>query len=374
MSMNKPGETGQSGPGFANALQTCLVAGVVLFDPDHDVATVTPEAGKILGSSPDEPSQWPLDKLPAGLVEIAREAVASGKPSASRQIEVRSNNQTRTVFVSAVPLRSASADSTVVLTLHAIDSSCQFQQQIRQLDRLANAGTLAAGMAHEIKNALVAGRTFLDLLLEKNTDSDLVQVVRRETARIDAIVSRMLRFSGTTAGAMTPLHVHEVLDHVLRLVQPQLDQKSIQMERSFNSNPDSARGDEYELQQAFVNLLLNALEAMSPKGKLTIVTENLSNAPGGQHYLRVVIRDTGTGILPEHLNHVFEPFFTTKDYGTGLGLATTRRIVQEHGGTISVESRPGEGTTFAILLPLLVENRGRQLGGFGTSILGKKPG
>jgi hypothetical protein len=121
-------------------------------------------------------------------------------------------------------------------------------------------------------------------------------------------------------------------------------------------------------------LLLNALEAMSPKGKLTVATENLSNAPGGQHYLRVVIQDTGTGILPEHLNHVFEPFFTTKDYGTGLGLATTRRIVQEHGGTISVESRPGEGTTFAILLPLLVENRGRQLGGFGTSILGKKPG
>jgi nitrogen-specific signal transduction histidine kinase len=373
--MNEPGETGQrqSGPGFANALQACLVAGVVLVDGESGVATVTPEAGRILGLAADEASELPVEALPASLASIAREALASGKPSASRQIEIRSEKQGGSVFVSAVPLHSGSTNSTVVLTLHTLNSTSQFQQQIRQLDRLANAGTLAAGMAHEIKNALVAGRTFLDLLLEKNTDSDLVQVVRRETARIDAIVSRMLRFSGSTATVLAPLHVHEVIEHALRLVQPQLNQKSILMERSFRSSPDLARGDEYELQQAFVNLLLNALEAMSQNGKLTIGTENLSEGAGEPGRLRVMIQDSGAGILPEHMNHLFEPFFTTKDYGTGLGLATTRRIIQEHGGSISVESRTGQGTTFAILLPLLVENGGRQLGGFATAMLGKRP-
>jgi signal transduction histidine kinase len=372
--MNEPGETGQkqSGPGFANALQACLIAGAVLVDGENNLATVTPEAGKILGFPADQSAELPIEALPTELVRIAREAMTSGKPSASHPIEVASEFQNDSVLVNAVPLRSGSKISLVVLTLHALSSNCQFQQQIRQLDRLANAGTLAAGMAHEIKNALVAGRTFLDLLLEKNADSDLVQVVRRETARIDSIVSRMLRFSATTASVLTPLHVHEVLEHALRLVQPQLNQNSIQMERSFKSSSDLVRGDEYELQQAFVNLLLNALEAMSPNGKLTVGTENLLDGLKGQRHLRVVIHDTGTGILPEHLNHLFEPFFTTKDYGTGLGLATTRRIVQGHGGTIAVESRPGLGTTFAILLPLVVDNSGTQLGGFSTAMLGKK--
>ena len=373
MAMNEPGESGQkqSGPGFVNALQACLVSGVVLVDGQSNRATVTPEAGKLIGLPADSAAEMPLEALPAGLAGIAREALASGKPSASRQIEVGAEHPRRSVFVSAMPLGSGSKNAAVVLTLHALSTSCQFQQQIRQLDRLANAGTLAAGMAHEIKNALVAGRTFLDLLLEKNTDSDLVQVVRRETARIDAIVSRMLRFSGTTAAELAPLHVHEVLDHALRLVQPQLTQGGIQMERSFKSNPDLALGDEYELQQAFVNLLLNALEAMPQNGKVTIGTENLLEGPGGHGCVRVVFLDTGTGILPEHMNHLFEPFFTTKDYGTGLGLATTRRIIQDHGGSISVESRPGQGTTFAILLPLLVEDSGRPLGGFAA--LSTKP-
>jgi signal transduction histidine kinase len=158
------------------------------------------------------------------------------------------------------------------------------------------------------------------------------------------------------------------------LVQPQLASKSILLERSLQANPDGAKGDEYELQQAFVNLLLNALEAMTEKGKLTVTTSALPEGISGLRRLQVVIQDTGEGILPEHMSHLFEPFFTTKAAGTGLGLAITRRIIQEHGGSISVESRPGQGTTFTVLLPLLVERTGAQLGGFATTMLGRKPG
>jgi signal transduction histidine kinase len=168
--------------------------------------------------------------------------------------------------------------------------------------------------------------------------------------------------------------LHEVLEHALRLVQPQLSNKSISLEQGFRAETDVTRGDEYELQQAFVNLFLNALEAMSPNGKLTVTTESMAESAGGARRLRVLICDTGTGILPEHMIRLFEPFFTTKDLGTGLGLATTRRIVQEHEGSISVESRPGQGTTFAILLPLVPESAGKQLGGFATAMLGRKPG
>lgn len=376
--MNEPGETGQvqSGPGFENALRACLVTGVVLVYGDNDLATVTPEACQVLGLPHKQTSEVPLESLPADLVAIARETLASGRPTATQQITVASQQENVKAFVNAVPLQPASgkSGSGVVLTVHGLSSTNPFQRQIRRLDRLANAGTLAAGMAHEIKNALVAGRTFLDLLLEKNSDSDLVQVVRRETARIDAIVSRMLRFSGSTGSSLRPLHLHEVLEHALRLVQPQLTDKSISLEQSFRAEPDVTRGDEYELQQAFVNLFLNALEAMSAEGKLTVATETITEAAGSSRRLRVLIRDTGAGILPEHMSHLFEPFFTTKDSGTGLGLATTRRIVQEHEGAISVESRPGQGTTFAILLPLVPETAGKQLGGFATAMLGRKPG
>jgi two-component system sensor histidine kinase AtoS len=327
-----------------------LLSGVILFDGQRELATLTQEACQILGLTPDQGQEVPAVVLPAGVVNLAHEVLASGKPSSARQIPIPSKPGGGFANVSALPLKEGS--SAAVLTLFSIDLNCQFLQQIRQLDRLANTGTLAASMAHEIKNALVAGRTFLDLLLEKNTDAELVQIVRRETGRIDAIVSRMLRFASTTPASVRTLHLHEVLDHALRLVQPQVDSKSISLERAFRAGLDSTKGDEYELQQAFVNLLLNALEAMSEKARLTIATDTPATKPNKLEWLRVLVEDTGAGILPEHMERLFEPFFTTKDSGTGLGLAITRRIIEDHGGSISVASTPGQGTTFTILLPV----------------------
>ena len=130
-------------------------------------------------------------------------------------------------------------------------------------------------MAHEIKNALVAGKTFVDLLLEKHQDAELVEVVRREMGRIDAIVSRMRRFAGPARPAFREVRLHEVLDHSLRLVQPQLEGKLVSVNRSFQASPDLLHGDDYQLQQAFVNLFLNALEAMGPNGTLSVATDIL---------------------------------------------------------------------------------------------------
>jgi two-component system sensor histidine kinase AtoS len=372
--MNESGDTGQklSGLGFENALRTCLLSGVILVESKAGIATVNQEARQILGLAADQTSEMPIDALPEAIRDVAHKVLMSGKPSSARQIAIPTNPGAGFAHVAALPLRSISANPCVVLTLLSINSTTPFLQQIRQLDRLANTGTLAAGMAHEIKNALVAGRTFLDLLLEKNSDAELVQIVRRETGRIDAIVSQMLRFSSTTAVSLKPVRLHEVLDHALRLVQPQVDRKSISLERVFESNADTITGDEYELQQAFVNLVLNALEAMSERARLTIRTGVSSTRSEGPRKLKVVVQDTGAGILPEHMERLFEPFFTTKDSGTGLGLAITRRIIEEHGGSISVASAHGEGTTFTVLLPLLPESDRSQLGGSASAMLGKQ--
>jgi len=229
----------------------------------------------------------------------------------------------------------------------------RLDERLMQLDRLATLGTLAASMAHEIRNALVPGKTLVGLLLEKHPDAELAGMVRRELGRIDAIVTRMLKFSGSARLAFGEVHVHEVLEHSLRLVQPQLEGKYISLSRSFLAAPDLVRGDEYQLQQAFVNLFVNALEATGYKGTLSVTTETVSRGVGDPAQLRVTIKDNGTGIPPEVMGRLFEPFFTAKPHGTGLGLPITRRIVLEHHGDISVESQPGQGATFYVFLPTL---------------------
>jgi two-component system, NtrC family, sensor kinase len=226
---------------------------------------------------------------------------------------------------------------------------------LRRLDRLATIGTLSASMAHEIKNALVAGKTFIDLLLEKNPDAELAGIVRREMARIESIVNQMLKFAGPERPAFVLVRLHEVIEHSLRLVQSQLEDKSIATTRAFQAASDAVSGDDFQLQQTFVNLLLNALDAMSPNGGLTVETRTMASGAGLPQIL-VAIKDTGAGIAPEHLGKVFEPFFTTKPEGTGLGLAISRHIIQEHGGAIEAESQPGRGTVFRIVLPTLASN------------------
>ncbi|HSY74097.1 MAG TPA: ATP-binding protein [Dongiaceae bacterium] len=224
------------------------------------------------------------------------------------------------------------------------------QQNLQRLDQLAGLGLLSAGMAHEIKNGLTAIQTFIELLLQKGEDRELAEVVGRELKRIDSLVSQMLRFAAPGRNAFASVNVHILLDHSLLLVEHQISGKLISLKRDFKAAPDTVRGDEYQLQQAFMNLLFNAIEAMGMSGELTVTTEIASDANGARQ-LQIKVQDTGVGISPENLGRLFEPFFTTKKNGTGLGLAISQRIVNEHGGQISAQSESNKGSTFSILLP-----------------------
>ncbi len=227
------------------------------------------------------------------------------------------------------------------------------EESLVRLNRLSSLGLLSAGAAHEIKNALVAGKAFIDVLLEKHQDSDLAEIVRRELSRIDAIVSQILHYASPAPKASGPVDVHEVLDHSLRLIQPQVDGKVIAVRQELRSGQKTVNGDEFQLQQAFVNLLLNGIQAIGSDGILTVETNTLmEDELGPEPCLEVKISDTGMGIPADHQARLFEPFFTTKAKGTGLGLAITRQIIQEHGGSIAVRSELGEGAQFIILLPL----------------------
>lgn len=220
---------------------------------------------------------------------------------------------------------------------------------LQRLDRLANLGTLSAGIAHEIKNGLVPIRTFIQLMLEKSEDRELAVSVERELKRIDSMVSQMLRFAAPKPAVFAQVRVQEVLDTSLRLLQHQIDDKMISVKRDYQAAPGVVDGDEAQLQQVVMNLLLNAVEAMTVNGVLTVST----NLSGGQRdgSLEIHVKDTGVGIPKENLDRIFEPFFTTKRNGTGLGLAISQRVVSEHHGRIEAQSETGKGATFIISLP-----------------------
>ena len=325
----------------------CLKPALVLVD-GRGKTTWTTEARQMLGLNGAASDR---DSLPAPLLALAREAIQSPNGVPSRRLEYSAEGAALDLNVSALTVRGPDGKS-AILVLNDLTPLHGIEHLLLQADRLANIGTLSASMAHEVRNALVACRTFVDLLLEKHQDAELADLVRREMLRIDDMVTRMLRHAATAPANVGPLHVHAVLENALRLLEPQFAEKGLAVERLLEATTDSLDGDENQLQQAFMNLLLNACEASPNSGKLTIQTSAMTGPGTMTSGICVTIADNGEGITKENLSHLFQPFFTTKPDGTGLGLAVTQRIVKEHGGTITVDSRVGEGTSFRLCLPI----------------------
>jgi two-component system sensor histidine kinase HydH len=334
----------------ASLLQECFACGVLVVGARGRIVACTPEAASHLHTKAARLRNAPASSLPAPLPELIRNAARSGQAVTNLEILPKTSRRAATPLrVSILPVKTR-AQSQVVVVLNNLTSAPVFEQNMRRLDRLASLGTLSASMAHEIKNGMVAIKTFVDLLLEKGHDTELTEVVNRELQRINAMVTQMLRFAVPKGAAFNTVHVHELLDHSLRLLHHQIAGKLISLQRRYEAQSDTVRGDDVQLQQAFMNLLLNALEAMGSNGVLTVATE-ITEGENGARLMRIHIQDTGVGIKPENLGRLFEPFFTTKKNGTGLGLAISQRIAHEHHGVIQVQSSLNAGTTFSLSLP-----------------------
>lgn len=351
-------ETGQQGFTFASMLEKSMSCGLLVFDPGGNVISITPEAERVLQLVAGTASASDISAMPAPIKAVVHEVQSTRRPISDHQVALESPIGVIDLMITALPFAPAPDSVSVILVLKDAAGTPRLDPSLTRLDRLASVGTLSASMAHEIKNALVAIKAFVDLLIEKNADSDLASVVRREIGRVDSIVSHMLQFSAPSPPSFSAIEIHKILDHSLRLVQHRVGQKQIAFKKEFNASTDTCRGNDHQIEQAFVNLLFNAVDAISAEGTLTLSTDlvgaeipALREGAHGHSLLRVRITDTGTGISPEHMNRIFEPFFTTKQNGTGLGLAVTRRIISEHRGSMHVESLTGKGTTFVVLLP-----------------------
>jgi signal transduction histidine kinase len=342
---------------FAHLMRDDMACATLIFDAHQRLVTQSSEASWLLGSSVPFKSGARADSFPGPVRDLLRQVAGSGTSASDTETFQRNDGPPRPLRFTALPLPSPNGETFMVILIQDLSLARRFEEDIRQLNRLASVGTLAAEMAHEVRNALVAVKTFVDLLLEQQPEAELADTVRREMKRIDSIVAQVLKYSRPSTHDFHETSLHTLLERSLRLVKGRCDGRNITVVTRLAASPDLVKGNEHHLEQAMLNLLLNATEAMTEDGTLTVETDLVAEststprAHADQRQLRIVIRDTGTGINSEQMARLFEPFYTTKPNGTGLGLAITRRIIHEHRGLISAESEPGSGTAFQILLP-----------------------
>jgi two-component system NtrC family sensor kinase len=234
---------------------------------------------------------------------------------------------------------------------------------IRRADRLASLGTLTAGLAHEIRNPLVAIKTLTQLLPERLDDEEFrtqfLQIASGEVDRISSLVNELLDFARPSDPKLELEDINTVLDGMILLVSTETKKKQINIIKYYTSDLPPAQIDREQIKQVFLNILLNAIEATSENGKIMVKTKSFMK-PGGEPYIQVEFTDTGCGIPGEYLEDIFNPFFTTKSSGSGLGLSISNQIIQDHRGYIDVESQVGKGASFFINLPLNQEHPKRR--------------
>ncbi|HPC17629.1 MAG TPA: ATP-binding protein [Candidatus Hydrogenedentes bacterium] len=343
-----------------------MPSGVVAADASGVVTHFNAGAVEMLG--PVRAGQS-IDELPAEIAGVLRQTMADVRGVGDFETVLSGpGGETIPVVISSSCLEGpgGSHDGALVM-IHNQTQIKRLEQNVKRADRLSSIGTLAAGMAHEVKNPLVSIKTFTQLLPSRFDDADFrrtfSEVVPHEVERIDAIVSRLLNFARPKPVDFSRQDLRRIIEHVLALVENQTRKAGIEVRADFPEESLSVYGDEQQLHQVFLNLFLNAIDAMRASGEGCLAVQarfDRARLRGNGHTsfletdcVRVTVSDTGAGILPEHVEHLFTPFFTTKAEGCGLGLSVVHGIVLEHGGEIDVTSTPGAGTSFTVTFPLL---------------------
>ena len=238
------------------------------------------------------------------------------------------------------------------------DQLKKIHNQLFRSEKLASLGKLAAGVAHEINNPLTGVLTNASLLLDDFEKGDErredVEVIVSETIRCREIVKRLLDFARQTKPQKILTNINALIENIILLVKNQTSFRSISIEKDLEAKVPEIMADTDQIQQVFINLILNASESMSEGGKLTIESRIGKNGD----FINIKFTDNGYGISEDDKQKIFDPFFTTKENGTGLGLSISYGIIERHGGTIDVESSVGTGTIFTLHLPIITTEKG----------------
>jgi PAS domain S-box-containing protein len=286
-----------------------------------------------------------------GVIERVNQVLQSGKKAKLRLLHRQLDGTNRFQKRRLAPLHDGEDVTGVVIIVEDITEFKRLLDQTVQSEKLAEVGRLSAGIAHEINNPLAMVAYATELLKREKPLSafqeEMLEKIEVEVERLKNLTGGLLSFSSNRETQSRVVNLTDLIAEVLKLLRFELQRKSIQLDTDFGETPVIS-ADPNKLKQVIINLVMNSVHAMQGQGRIVLTTR--VNSDG---MLELLVRDDGPGIAPELMGQVFEPFFTTKveGEGTGLGLYICQNIIREHGGTITVESQPGEGTSFIISLP-----------------------
>jgi PAS domain S-box-containing protein len=331
-----------------------LEDGLLLFTRDARAVMVSPAAEKFLGAPAAHfIGRRVTDIFPAGHpLRDALHLEGDELSEVAAETELTTSEGTRRVGVSVQAIQEGGERMGALVTLRDLDSLESINTQLQVSERLAAVGRITAGVAHEVKNPLNSMRLWLENLKEflpeskDNGAHQAVQVLDKEIDRLDAVVKRFLDFTRPMEVRLEATQLAELLKEVMQVAQPQLQKANVQVAQLLPIDVPEVYVDRALLKQGVLNLILNAAEAMPNGGQLRLVLSRRGEMA------EITVGDTGKGIPPENRQKIFQLFFTTRPGGSGIGLASTFRIVQLHNGSIDFTSEVGRGTTFRIELPL----------------------
>jgi PAS domain S-box-containing protein len=361
---------------YHRRILSSIQTGIVVVHQDGLVKTFNDYATQITGLLTESIEGKTLDDFPASLSPLTRavrRSMEEGKAFNLENMEITTARGEK-IPVSLQTSIMKSDDNRllgIIVTFRDVSLLRQMETQLMRAERLSALGEMAAGVAHEIKNPLNAIQGFSQMLSNKVGDPNLkkyADTIIREVHRLDTTINDVLEYSRTAKPVKKPVQLSELLEETLQFATEKLERAGVRVERQYASGFPEVPVDYNKIKQVVLNMVLNAVHAMPQGGLLTLglslqkgLKDETKTDEGSDWVSRIfldqtvaviTIKDTGSGIAPENLPKLFNPFFTTKTTGTGLGLSICHKIVEAHGGTITVESILGVGTTFFVRLPM----------------------
>jgi two-component system nitrogen regulation sensor histidine kinase GlnL len=352
---------------YANVIDS-VGDGVIVIDQKRTVTLINPAAEEITGVSRRQARGHLCSEIFAreeALLEMINKTSTTGMTiSDYENIALTKGSHITPISVTTSPLLKDDGEQIgTILVLRDLTNIRDLERAVRQADRLSTLGTLAAGLAHEIKNPLGGIKGSAQLLERELPEGselrDYTGIMLKEAQRVNRIVDELLELASPRPLKQSKVNLHKTLGEILILQKRAVGNRKITFQQQFDPSIPPVLGDEALLIQLFLNLIKNAVEAVGDTGLIRVTSRVLSDysmTQKGERRARMVaieISDDGPGIRKEEMEHIFTPFFTTKPIGTGLGLAICNKIVSEHRGMIKIDSDPTKGTTFTVTLPLI---------------------
>lgn len=343
---------------FSDLIILSITNGLMTLDEKGRIVTFNRKAEEILAVSADDV----LEKTPAEvwgerseISRIAGSGLADGQTVTGKELTLAVADADLIVELNTSPIVEADGKSMGLLVLFDdLTEKKALEDRVRRADRLAAMGTLAAGLAHEIKNPLTAVRAFVQMFPDKYAKEDFRdkfnRIVPKELDRVNILLENLLDLVRKPKLKISTLKTYDTIDHVLGSLEPEIEKRNILVSCLGREAGHMVLGDESYLERAVHNIVLNAVQAMPAGGRLTIETAAVSDKEG-KKTVEITVTDTGPGIPAEQVSDIFNPFYTSKEKGTGLGLAVTNKIIEDQGGNVRVHSQRAEGTAFTLSLP-----------------------